>query len=66
VEGLLRRGIAAVCGGSAEQIVESLAPRMEPDDVVLIMSNGGFDGIHRKLVEALAHRTQAEQVRVVH
>jgi UDP-N-acetylmuramate: L-alanyl-gamma-D-glutamyl-meso-diaminopimelate ligase len=66
VEGLLRRGIAAVCGGSAEQIVESLAPRMEPGDVVLIMSNGGFDGIHRKLVEALAHRTQAEQVRVVH
>ena len=36
-------------------IVERLARSVEPGDVVVIMSNGGFDGIHRKLASALRH-----------
>jgi UDP-N-acetylmuramate: L-alanyl-gamma-D-glutamyl-meso-diaminopimelate ligase len=38
----------------ADAIVSDLAPRLKERDVVLIMSNGGFGGIHRKLLDALA------------
>lgn len=38
----------------ADAIVADLAPRLKPRDVVLVMSNGGFDGIHQKLLDALA------------
>jgi UDP-N-acetylmuramate: L-alanyl-gamma-D-glutamyl-meso-diaminopimelate ligase len=38
----------------ADAIVADLAPRLKDRDVVLIMSNGGFGGIHQKLLDALA------------
>lgn len=38
----------------ADAIVADLGPRLRPRDVVLIMSNGGFGGIHQKLLDALA------------
>ena len=38
----------------ADKIVEYLAPRLKPRDVVLVMSNGGFGGIHGKLLKALS------------
>jgi UDP-N-acetylmuramate: L-alanyl-gamma-D-glutamyl-meso-diaminopimelate ligase len=38
----------------ADAIVKDLAPRLKERDVVLIMSNGGFGGIHQKLLDALA------------
>jgi UDP-N-acetylmuramate: L-alanyl-gamma-D-glutamyl-meso-diaminopimelate ligase len=37
----------------ADAIVKELAPRLRKGDVVLIMSNGGFGGIHQKLLDAL-------------
>jgi UDP-N-acetylmuramate: L-alanyl-gamma-D-glutamyl-meso-diaminopimelate ligase len=37
----------------ADAIVADLAPRLQSRDVVLIMSNGGFGGIHEKLLRAL-------------
>jgi UDP-N-acetylmuramate: L-alanyl-gamma-D-glutamyl-meso-diaminopimelate ligase len=37
----------------AEEIVRRLEPELRPGDVVAIMSNGGFGGIHDKLLEAL-------------
>jgi UDP-N-acetylmuramate: L-alanyl-gamma-D-glutamyl-meso-diaminopimelate ligase len=37
----------------ADAIIEHLAPRLESGDVVAIMSNGGFGGIHEKLIEKL-------------
>ncbi|HLA14004.1 MAG TPA: UDP-N-acetylmuramate:L-alanyl-gamma-D-glutamyl-meso-diaminopimelate ligase [Gemmatimonadaceae bacterium] len=37
----------------ADAIVKDLAPRLSKGDVVLIMSNGGFGGIHQKLLDAL-------------
>lgn len=37
----------------ADAIVSDLAPRLRPRDVVLIMSNGGFGGIHQKLLDAI-------------
>jgi UDP-N-acetylmuramate: L-alanyl-gamma-D-glutamyl-meso-diaminopimelate ligase len=38
----------------ANAIVSDLTPRLKERDVVLVMSNGGFDGIHQKLLDALA------------
>jgi UDP-N-acetylmuramate: L-alanyl-gamma-D-glutamyl-meso-diaminopimelate ligase len=35
-------------------IVDHLAGAAEPGDIVMIMSNGGFGGIHEKLLAALA------------
>jgi UDP-N-acetylmuramate: L-alanyl-gamma-D-glutamyl-meso-diaminopimelate ligase len=37
----------------ANAIVSDLTPRLKERDVVLVMSNGGFDGIHQKLLDAL-------------
>jgi UDP-N-acetylmuramate: L-alanyl-gamma-D-glutamyl-meso-diaminopimelate ligase len=37
-----------------DALVASLRPRLQPGDHVLIMSNGGFGGIHGKLLAALA------------
>lgn len=37
----------------AEAIVAHLAPELRAGDVVVIMSNGGFGGIHQQLLDAL-------------
>ncbi|HEV2706202.1 MAG TPA: UDP-N-acetylmuramate:L-alanyl-gamma-D-glutamyl-meso-diaminopimelate ligase [Pyrinomonadaceae bacterium] len=37
----------------AEEIVRHLAPELREGDVVAVMSNGGFGGIHEKLLDAL-------------
>ncbi|GAF77450.1 unnamed protein product, partial [marine sediment metagenome] len=39
---------------TVEAIVRFLASQLVEGDVVLAMSNGGFGGIHRKLLDALA------------
>ncbi len=42
----------------ADEIVRHLAPELRASDVVAIMSNGGFGGIHDKLLEALRASAQ--------
>ena len=37
----------------AAAILKRLVPLLQPNDVVTIFSNGGFDGIHARLLEAL-------------
>ncbi|MBA2527506.1 MAG: UDP-N-acetylmuramate:L-alanyl-gamma-D-glutamyl-meso-diaminopimelate ligase [Pyrinomonadaceae bacterium] len=37
----------------ADEIIEQLIPELREGDVVAIMSNGGFGGIHEKLLSAL-------------
>jgi UDP-N-acetylmuramate: L-alanyl-gamma-D-glutamyl-meso-diaminopimelate ligase len=39
-----------------DDIVTMVAREAEPDDLVIVMSNGGFEGIHDKLLAALAAR----------
>jgi UDP-N-acetylmuramate: L-alanyl-gamma-D-glutamyl-meso-diaminopimelate ligase len=39
---------------SVDAIVSAVAGEAEPGDLVVVMSNGGFGGIHRKLLSALA------------
>ena len=36
-----------------EQLVQSLVAQAKAGDHIVIMSNGGFGGIHRKLLQAL-------------
>src|SRR2546423_14769702 len=39
-----------------DAIVALLAQEARPGDVILAMSNGGFGGLHKKLLDALAAR----------
>jgi UDP-N-acetylmuramate: L-alanyl-gamma-D-glutamyl-meso-diaminopimelate ligase len=48
-----QRGSSARACASSGEIAELLADRAKPGDVVLIMSNGSFDGLTAKLVEQL-------------
>jgi UDP-N-acetylmuramate: L-alanyl-gamma-D-glutamyl-meso-diaminopimelate ligase len=56
VEGIRARGKAASTFDTTAEIVESVASRAVPGDHLVVMSNGGFDGIHGKLLEALKNR----------
>jgi UDP-N-acetylmuramate: L-alanyl-gamma-D-glutamyl-meso-diaminopimelate ligase len=38
---------------NAEAIVERITPMLQPKDVVVVFSNGGFDNIHEKLLNRL-------------
>jgi UDP-N-acetylmuramate: L-alanyl-gamma-D-glutamyl-meso-diaminopimelate ligase len=44
----------------ADAIVEHVAPDLRAGDVVVIMSNGGFGGIHQKLLDAVGGIENAE------
>jgi UDP-N-acetylmuramate: L-alanyl-gamma-D-glutamyl-meso-diaminopimelate ligase len=46
-------GVTAEDFDGADQIVAALKARAKRGDVILIMSNGGFDGIYTKLMKAL-------------
>lgn len=46
-------GTQAQTLADADAIVENLAPEMRDGDVVAVMSNGGFGGIHEKLLSSL-------------
>lgn len=46
-------GIPAYYEPDADAIVERLAEEAEDDDVIIVFSNGGFDGIHDKLLSRL-------------
>ena len=51
---LRRLGREAEFIPSVDEIVAHLAPRLKKNDVVVVMSNGSFGGIHDKLMRALA------------
>jgi hypothetical protein len=44
---------------AVDAIVDHVATGAQSGDVVVIMSNGGFGGIHEKLLEALRKRQPA-------
>lgn len=56
VEDLRAKGLNADFVPTSEEIVKFVASGANPGDVVLIMSNGGFDNVHARLLEALAAR----------
>jgi UDP-N-acetylmuramate: L-alanyl-gamma-D-glutamyl-meso-diaminopimelate ligase len=56
VEGIRARGKSARTFDSTAEIVDYLAGHVAPGDHIVVMSNGGFDGIHGKLLTALNSR----------
>jgi UDP-N-acetylmuramate: L-alanyl-gamma-D-glutamyl-meso-diaminopimelate ligase len=51
---LTSRGQSAREAGSIDDIVAEIVRRRRSGDLVVLMSNGGFGGIHKKLLQALA------------
>ena len=46
---------------STEAIIKQICAESEAGDQVVIMSNGGFDGIHRRLLSALEQKYASEE-----
>jgi UDP-N-acetylmuramate: L-alanyl-gamma-D-glutamyl-meso-diaminopimelate ligase len=56
VRALNAAGTPAELHPGADAIIDSLLPRLQPGDVVAILSNGGFDGIYEKLPKRIEER----------
>jgi UDP-N-acetylmuramate: L-alanyl-gamma-D-glutamyl-meso-diaminopimelate ligase len=54
VRALNERGRRAREAGSVDEIVDTIVREHRSGDLVVVMSNGGFGGIHQKLLRALA------------
>ncbi len=54
VRDLADRGKSAREAASIDEIVDTIVREHRPGDLVVVMSNGGFGGIHRKLLQALS------------
>ena len=57
VEGIRARGVEAWAFDSAAALLPPLLAFLQAGDVVLVMSNGSFDGLHTKLLTALKERS---------
>lgn len=53
IEDITAHGKPAFAISDVDEIVASLTPELSTGDVVVVMSNGGFGGIHEKLLAAL-------------
>ncbi len=53
VKAIASNGRPAFYEKDANAIVDRIVPLLKPNDVVTVFSNGGFDGIHEKLLAAL-------------
>lgn len=51
------RGLPAESCPDTDTILEKLLPRLQENDVVAILSNGGFDNIHTRLLEKLQEKS---------
>ncbi|MFN3305043.1 MAG: UDP-N-acetylmuramate:L-alanyl-gamma-D-glutamyl-meso-diaminopimelate ligase [Roseateles sp.] len=56
-EALAPMGAQAVVGADVDALVAAVVKVAKPGDHLLCMSNGGFGGIHDKLLQSLAART---------
>ena len=48
-----KKGVDAFYFENSDSVIDFLIPRLRSKDLVLIMSNGGFDNIHLKLLEKI-------------
>jgi UDP-N-acetylmuramate: L-alanyl-gamma-D-glutamyl-meso-diaminopimelate ligase len=53
VDAIAASGRPAFYEPDAAHIIERLVPLLKTEDVVIVFSNGGFEGIHEKLLERL-------------
>jgi len=56
---LVERGVGARHLPEVDAIVDCVRGAARPGDVIVVMSNGAFGGIHERLLEALARREAA-------
>ena len=56
VEALAPLGVRATVGEEIEAFVAEIVAQARPGDAILVMSNGSFEGIHERLLTALAAR----------
>ncbi len=61
VEDIAMQRKPALALPNADAIVEYLTPEMKRGDVIAVMSNGGFGGIHEKLINVLKSRPSEER-----
>jgi UDP-N-acetylmuramate: L-alanyl-gamma-D-glutamyl-meso-diaminopimelate ligase len=54
VADLQKAGKPAFHEPSADRIIEQLRPQLQEGDVLVVLSNGAFDGLHAKLLASLA------------
>jgi UDP-N-acetylmuramate: L-alanyl-gamma-D-glutamyl-meso-diaminopimelate ligase len=55
------RGVPARAYEGADALIGPLLAEVRPGDVALIMSNGGFGGLHERLLDALAERPSPQR-----
>jgi UDP-N-acetylmuramate: L-alanyl-gamma-D-glutamyl-meso-diaminopimelate ligase len=60
IEEISRQNKPAFALPGADEIVEHLQSELRSGDVVAIMSNGGFGGIHEKLLATLKSRSKRQ------
>lgn len=47
--------------GDVDTLADMVVKTAQPGDHILVMSNGGFGGIHQKLLDGLAKKAEAAQ-----
>ena len=52
-EDLRKRGLSAWAFADTDQIIAHISGIAQPGDIIAVLSNGGFDNIHERLLEAL-------------
>ncbi|KIX12020.1 UDP-N-acetylmuramate--L-alanine ligase [Dethiosulfatarculus sandiegensis] len=57
-QSLRDKGIQANAFAHTEELLTALLKELKPGDLCLIMSNGGFDNIHNKLLNGLGQNSQ--------
>jgi UDP-N-acetylmuramate: L-alanyl-gamma-D-glutamyl-meso-diaminopimelate ligase len=60
-EALTPLGDKAQAFDSLDALVKAVVAASQPGDQVLVMSNGGFGGVHQKLLDALSARPAQRQ-----
>ena len=60
VNDLRKAGQSAYAPASIDEIVSTIAQQHRPGDLVVVMSNGGFGGIHKRLLTAIAEATPGQ------
>ena len=60
VEALKARGVAAWFHPDTASIVAQVSGEAQDGDLVVVMSNGGFDNIHERLLTALRQKAEAQ------
>jgi UDP-N-acetylmuramate: L-alanyl-gamma-D-glutamyl-meso-diaminopimelate ligase len=59
VRDLRKAGRSARAAASLEEIIEIITREHQTGDLVVLMSNGGFGGVHRKLLTSLGRGTES-------